>query len=48
MDNPFFKDGKWFWYDEAGDLSKPYDTKKEAAKALSDYASWLDGEINKE
>lgn len=44
-DNPFQgtgKDddlviGKWYWYDETGDLEGPYDTKTEAQERLDKY-----------
>ena len=46
VENPFQgKDGKWYYYDETEDVSKAYDTKEEASKALSEYASWLNEKI---
>lgn len=35
--NPYCKDGKWYWYDEAEQLSEPYDTEEEARTALQIY-----------
>ncbi len=43
--NPYFKDGKWYWYDETEYLSEPYSTKEEAQKDLDEYVKRLQLEI---
>jgi len=39
--NPFEKDGKWYWWDEAGDQNGPYDSEEEASKKMHEYAAYL-------
>lgn len=41
--NPYFKDGQWYWYDEAYCEVGPYDTKEGAEKSLNGYCKWLNG-----
>lgn len=46
--NPHEEDGKWYWYDEAGDRSGPYDNEEEASKKMSEYAAYLNSLLEKE
>lgn len=34
--------GKWYWYDETGDIEGPYDTKEKAQERLDKYIRWLE------
>ena len=45
LQNPFFKDERWYWFDETGKYFGPYDTKKEAAKHLNDCIIFLNKEF---
>ncbi len=44
--NPYFENGKWYWYDETCFPSRPYDTESEAKKDLNRYVCWLNGEMD--
>ena len=37
LDNPYEKDGKWWWYDETQLDYGPYDTEEEALLVLKEY-----------
>ena len=40
--NPYQgEDNKWYWFDEASILSRPYETEEEAKKHLKIYMKWL-------
>lgn len=40
--NPFEWNGKWFWYDETGDRSKPYPSQRAALTDLLRYMKYLE------
>jgi hypothetical protein len=40
--NPYRDGGKWYWIDETGDISQPYDRQSEALRDLADYCIYLD------
>lgn len=42
--NPYLRNGKWYWYDEAYEDTGPYDTKGEAEISLFKYCMWLNRE----
>lgn len=43
-DNPFKKGNYWYWFDETGDLSKPYPDRASALYDLNRYIAYLNGE----
>ena len=40
--NPFKALGKFYWYDETGDTSGPYNTERAAMRDLLDYVHYLE------
>lgn len=43
--NPYFENGKWYWFDETKYPSEPYNTKEEAQKDLDEYIKRLQTEM---
>lgn len=42
LENPYERDGKWFFYDEMGCEYGPYKSQQKAARELKSYCRWLD------
>lgn len=40
--NPYEENGKWWFYDETGDVHGPYRSEARANRNLTAYCCWLD------
>lgn len=43
-DNPYQRDGRWYWHDETYYESEAFDTKEEAERQLDAYVRWANGQ----
>lgn len=47
MENPYFRDGGWYWFAEDESEEGPFETREEALMELNIYCKWaLEGNDN--